>query len=140
MARGGYAELTIDTTAFANNVQMVISRVDRGTKKATQAAVEEIYAKSQEQVPRDTGTLANSGYYYVTGNYRSGFRGVVGYGAPGNYNERSGSEASEYAVKVHEDLSANHPHGGKAKYLEDPIREFQSSGRYATLIINEIGL
>lgn len=30
--------------------------------------------------------------------------------------------AAPYAVYVHEDLTCNHPNGGKAKYLEDPIR------------------
>ncbi len=30
-----------------------------------------------------------------------------------------------YAVYVHEDLEANHPNGGQAKYLEQPARELQ---------------
>jgi hypothetical protein len=33
----------------------------------------------------------------------------VGYSAP-------------YAIYVHEDLTANHPRGGQAKYLEQPMR------------------
>lgn len=28
-----------------------------------------------------------------------------------------------YAIYVHEDLTANHPNGGQAKYLEQPARE-----------------
>lgn len=35
--------------------------------------------------------------------------GVVGYSAP-------------YAVHVHEDLEAQHPNGGQAKFLEEPAR------------------
>ena len=32
---------------------------------------------------------------------------------------------TEYAVRIHEDLSLNHPNGGQAKYLEQPAREFR---------------
>ena len=32
---------------------------------------------------------------------------------------------ANYAVYVHEDLEANHPNGGQAKYLEQPAREMQ---------------
>jgi hypothetical protein len=32
---------------------------------------------------------------------------------------------AEYAVYVHEDLTANHPNGGQAKYLEEPARRLQ---------------
>lgn len=44
-------------------------------------------------------------------------RVVVGYEAP-------------YAVFVHEDLQANHPRGGQAKFLEQPARQ------YRTLIVD----
>ena len=37
----------------------------------------------------------------------------VGYSAP-------------HAVYVHEDLSANHPNGGQAKYLEQPARQMRN--------------
>lgn len=42
--------------------------------------------------------------------YNEEFSVVVGYTA-------------EYAIFVHEDLTANHPNGGQAKYLEEPARE-----------------
>ena len=35
------------------------------------------------------------------------------------------SYATDYAVYVHEDLNANHPNGGQAKYLEQPAREMR---------------
>lgn len=38
-------------------------------------------------------------------------RSVVGYQMP-------------YAIYVHEDLTANHPNGGQAKYLEAPARKY----------------
>jgi len=33
---------------------------------------------------------------------------------------------AQYAIYVHENLEANHPNGGQAKYLEQPAREMQA--------------
>lgn len=45
-------------------------------------------------------------------------------------NPKSGLPASTYAARVHEDLDMPHPRGGKAKFLEDPIRSW-SAGKFA---------
>lgn len=139
MARGGHAILDVATGEFVKELELTIRKVERGTKKATQAAIEEIYKESQKQVPKDTGTLARSGYFFVDGSYKTEFVGHVGYGNPGNVNPKSGEEASEYMVQVHEDLTVYHP-TGKAKFLEDPIKEYQAKtlGKYATFIRNEL--
>src|SRR4051812_19274779 len=42
---------------------------------------------------------------------RRSYRAVVGYDAP-------------YAIYVHENLAANHPNGGQAKFLEEPGRMY----------------
>lgn len=39
-------------------------------------------------------------------------------------NPKTGLPVSAYAGVVHEDLSMPHPRGGKAKFLEDPVREY----------------
>lgn len=39
-----------------------------------------------------------------------------------------------YAVYVHEDLTARHPRGGQAKYLEQPARRLATSGEYRRII------
>lgn len=41
-------------------------------------------------------------------------------------NPKSGLPASSYAAIVHEDLDMRHPGGGKAKFLEDPVRTYAS--------------
>ena len=68
-----------------------------------------------------------SAFYEVTRRSDvSGYRyeGVVGYGGNGDpVNPRTGRRASSYMVEVHEDLSVVHP-TGKAKFLEDPVREY----------------
>ena len=123
---------------FAASCEAVIRNVDRGTKSATELACQDILEESLRQVPRDTGTLASTAFYEVTRRtalkgyiYQGviGYAGLVGAGAGRDaYNPVSRRYASEYAVRVHEDLSAEHPNGGKAKFLEDPVRQY--AGRF----------
>lgn len=47
-----------------------------------------------------------------------------------NVNPKTGLPASTYAARVHEDLDMPHPRGGKAKFLEDPIRNW-AAGKFA---------
>ena len=123
-----------DQDRFASSCEVVIRNVDRATKAGTEQACKEILEESLRQVPRDTGTLASTAFYsvqrrMVTKNYT--YEGIVGYAGQSGFgmsydriNPKSGAAASKYAVKVHEDLSAWHLNGGKAKFLEDPVREY----------------
>lgn len=142
MAKGGYAVLDISYSSVQKNIELMIDKVDRGTKKATLAAVQEIYDKSLELVPRETNTLADSAYYEVIGNSKIGFTGLVGYGGNGDpINPISGEHASAYAIPVHEDLTAKHP-TGQAKFLERAVLDYQAStlGKYATFLRRETGM
>ena len=115
--------------SFEAACQAKTDRVARGTKRVTTEACQEILDESLQQVPKQTNTLASSGYYEV--NRRGGlaattwaYEGTIGYGGNGDpINPDSGIRASQYMVKVHEDLSVYHP-TGKAKFLEDPVREY----------------
>ena len=119
---------------FASSLEVVIRNVGRATKEATEQACKEILEESLKQVPRDTNSLASTGFYEVrrrTAVKGYTYEGVVGYagmaGAGRSYdrvNPKSGALVSAYAYKVHEDLTAEHPNGGKAKFLEDPVREY----------------
>ena len=109
---------------FKAECNAVISKVGRGTRKALVEACNIISEDSLNQVPRDTNTLALSQYWEVTGNYRTGWEATIGYGGNGDpVNPKTGKSASSYMLAVHEDLYAHHVHG-KAKFLEDPIRDF----------------
>ena len=112
---------------FNARCDVAIRNVDTGTKKATTTACEEILANSLLQVPRETNTLAASAFYEVSRRADiSGYKyeAIVGYGGNGNpINPKTGRSASSYMVAVHENLSAMHPIG-KAKFLEDPVREY----------------
>lgn len=118
-----------DLSNFQKRCEVAIRNVGRGTKRATVAACEEILEMSREQVPKDTYTLLMSAFYEVsrrtdTANTTWAYEAVVGYGGNGDpFNPKSGRRASDYMVKVHEDLSAWHDNG-KAKFLEDPVREY----------------
>lgn len=124
-----------DVNSFARSIEAVIRNVGRGTKAATDQACREILEASLAQVPRDTGTLANTGFYEVIRRAAVkgySYEGIIGYaGAVGSgfsrdaVNPKTGKAASSYAVIVHEDLTSAHL-AGKAKFLEDPIREYAS--------------
>lgn len=142
MAIGGRATLKLEFRDFNRELSVVMTKVGRATKKATIAACEEILAQSLKEVPKDSSTLASSAYYEIQGDYRTGFSGVVAYGGKGNpINPKTGQRASEYMLVVHEDLSARHPIG-KAKFLEDPVRDYQRrlNPRFSHFIKQELGL
>lgn len=114
---------------FVGQCEAAIRNLGTGTKKATIAACEEILEMSKEQVPKDTSTLLASAFYEIgrradTSANTWAYEGIVGYGGNGDpVNPKTGRRASSYMVKVHEDLSVFHP-TGKAKFLEDPVREY----------------
>lgn len=117
---------------FDAKCEAAIRNVFRGTKKATEAACQEILGNSMAEVPKDTYTLLMSAFYEVTRRSDTAastwaYEGVLGYGGNGDpINPKTGRPASAYMVDVHEDLSARH-RNGKAKFLEDPVREYANN-------------
>jgi hypothetical protein len=71
----------------------------------------QILKKSNSYVPVDTGFLRGSGHSYTRGT--------------GDKIQAEVMYNAEYAIYVHEDLTANHPHGGQAKFLERAVKETQ---------------
>lgn len=63
---------------------------------------------------------------------RAGIQG--GHGVDNAINPKTGLPASAYAAIVHEDLSMPHPNGGKAKFLEDPVRDYAASKFRRTVV------
>lgn len=114
---------------FEATCEVAIRNLGRGTKAATVEACEEILANSKQQVPTSTKTLFNSAFYEVTRRTDTSaktyaYEAILGYGGNGDpINPVTGKRASTYMVVVHEDLSAYHPRG-KAKFLEDPVRDY----------------
>ena len=131
--------------------EAMIANVGKGTKAATVEAISTILDDALQQVPVETGTLAKSifgGTYRRTDIKGYTYAGVVGFGAPDGadnigwikepndgINPKSGVKASVYATRVHEDLDALHPNGGKAKFLEDPVRDY-AANNFARTAVN----
>ena len=87
---------------------------------ALQAAIEELKEESVQQCPKDTGELAASVQTEVSEE-----------DATISYN-------TEYAVIQHERMDYDHPHGGKAKYLEDPMNDGSVQDRIRSAISETI--
>ena len=64
---------------FRGTCEIMITKVGRNTRKATREACETILQESLRQVPVNTGTLASSASYKITGNYKQGWEGTVSY-------------------------------------------------------------
>jgi hypothetical protein len=122
----------------------VWQRVQAAGRRGMIENTEDLLGRSMRDAPVDEGTLRATGTatVYVNGKAvsRSGFREVGG--APeapemvsglleGGLGDAIVGEASfntPYALAQHERLDYYHPKGGKAKYLEDNLK--QQAGRY----------
>lgn len=74
--------------------------------RAIRDGAEVILTEAIDETPIDTGTLRRSGTVTEAPQDNAVY---ISFNTP-------------YAVKQHEDLTLNHPRGGKAKYLEDPFK------------------
>ena len=84
--------------------------IQAAVERAVRDSATEVLAQAKREVPRELGTLKRSGVKQVT---RAGDRVV----AEISFN-------TPYAAVQHEDRTFRHPRGGKAKYLEDPIKQY----------------
>lgn len=100
------ARFNVDTKQMIKDLEK--KDISRAVNKVLKTAEKEIKLESQNQVPVDTTQLHDSFYSYIKDNEL-----VVGYKAP-------------YALAVHENLGSSFLNG-KAKFLEDPIRAYQST-------------
>lgn len=118
---------------MANNFRSNINRIQRQIKAKTKEAMEDVVSdltrKSKELAPLDSGDLKGSG---------KGDVDVIGDNIVGTVSFNAGSEdgKTSYALIQHEDMSFNHPRGGQAKYLEQPLN--QNRDRYKTFIKDKI--
>ncbi len=106
----------------------LIDTIGANSPAAVEAALQPIFDRSQELVPKKTGALKNSGFLKVSPGLKGSARGEVGYGKAG---------VPPYAAIVHEDLDAQHASPTQAKYLEQAVNENlngaldQAAGVYA---------
>ena len=100
------------------NFQRITREIEEAIKEGLTDATLDLERRSKEEAPVDTGDLRGSGWSDVVNTYQ-GLKGSVG------FNE-------EYALVQHEDMTFNHPQGGKAKYLTDPLN--RNATKYRRMI------
>lgn len=111
--------------SFEREVHKLQGALSGHTHEILSIAANEIIEESKRQVPVLTGTLRSTAFAEVisigdTAAARVGYSGEA-------YNQVSRQLAEEYMVRVHEDTTLSHPLGGKAKFLEDPLNDFQNN-------------
>jgi hypothetical protein len=94
---------------------------------AVQREAEYELTLTQEQVPVRTGQLKLSGRVEPADESMI-VASVLVYGGPAGSGGPNQTVDVDYALVVHEDLETPH-RVGKAKYVEDPVRQEMTSGR-----------
>lgn len=98
--------------AMRNKLAAYQTSVITRTKEAVAIEIAGVGMQSQADVPKLSGDLAGSMTISEMRNINHVLSVQISYGDGGRV---------VYAAKVHEDLDAQHPHGGSAKYLERPL-------------------
>jgi len=128
-----------DKNAFYNGFAAVMDHLITDTKAAAGlAAIHEAdyeFGLSQKLVPVATSELQKSGR--VEANQEKGSLVTVDIAYGGPAGSGNNDVDVDYAIIVHEDLTAHHPRG-QAKYVEEPVRAEMESGRAAARMGAEI--
>lgn len=109
-------EVKLDATEVLENLKKIGANVESRVGAALFGIGHKVRLDSMNRTPVDTGSLKSS--HTVTRPERRGDRIQVTIGA--------GGASADYAVYVHEDLSARHV-TGQAKFLERAIVEAAAS-------------
>lgn len=106
-----YGENTLIVTGL-DTLQMFLRMTSPRATAAMGDAIEDtldyVFEESQSQVPVDTGALKQSGGINPLDVGAGKIVGSISYGIV-------------YAFYIHENTRLRHPHGGKAKFLSDPM-------------------
>lgn len=96
-----------------DELRAVLQKIPEAVRDAAEASfrksILDLEGKARELAPIDLGDLRGSAYSDV-GFTTWGLEAVAGFTEP-------------YALLQHEDMEFNHPKGGQAKYLEQPLKE-----------------
>lgn len=106
-----YGENTLIVTgldALQLFLRMTSPRATAAMGDAIEGTLDYVFDESQGQVPVDTGALKQSGGINPLEVDAGSIVGSITYDIV-------------YAFYIHENLRLKHPHGGKAKYLSDPM-------------------
>lgn len=112
----GLAQIKRNLRRFAEQYPLVVA--EAGTKE-----LEVEKAESQRRIPVDTGaaqaTAEIVGPVVEPGRIEFG----LAYAVDPTVQNPKGGYVVDYIIPLHEDLTANHPNGGEAKFLESVWNE-----------------
>lgn len=111
-----------------DNMNKQIGKIKGVTVKGVADVSLDILGKAVRDAPIDTGDLRGSGSVsFDTGTIAQGTKegSVVMTGSVGKNAEPEATIGFSvpYAMKQHEEVGYHHPRGGKAKFLEDALKE-----------------
>jgi hypothetical protein len=106
------AKITWDLSDF-DRLRRNIPSVSLVIKDALDEWADRVLEESKKLVPVKTGELQKSGEVIKTA--------IIGNMTP----SVEIAYTADYALTIHEDLTLEHPNGGQAKYLEQPMLEHQ---------------
>lgn len=106
--------MTLKSTKIFWNGGFMMKQVGDVAKEACRECAEDLLERSQELVPRDTDFLHDSARVVDASSSGKAEFYVT-------YTDYDPKHDYDNAVRQHEDLVQNHPNGGQAKYLEEPM-------------------
>ena len=115
---GKFKAHVVGAVALRDELKQMKAQYPGWTRIGTRRAAEKLLEWSKLLVPVDTGRLRRSGKVVRSGNQIN-----VIYDTP-------------YAARQHEDLTLNHPNGGQAKFLEQPL--LQRTDELVMIIVNYV--
>lgn len=103
---------------MAGELDPIRRRMREAAEDAVRRTAEDLLGRAQRDAPIEEGTLRGSGTVEIDQDGDSITATVL--------------FATPYAAVQHERIDYSHPMGGKAKYLEDPLKDM--AGRYERII------
>jgi len=108
-----------DIKEFSVKLTRYLIKAKTQGRKTNKDLAEEILRESELEVPKVSGTLASAQFIIDTENVNGKIQ--FGYGGPNaQVNPKTGISTNDYMLRMHEDLSLEHP-VGKSKFLRDPF-------------------
>ena len=107
--------------SFKKNIDVAFQGIAACTKEEIVDFCELVLLDATQLVTIDTGALAHSADFKITGTKKKGFKAKMGYGIGKRnpVNKRTGKKASTYAAAAHEQMKPHY--NGQSKFFEQAL-------------------
>jgi hypothetical protein len=107
-------DVKVTTARLTARLNSVKSGANEAAARGVYMGMQGAFRQSQREVPVKTGVLKNSGKLNEP---------VILGPTKAEVSITYGGAATKYAQKQHDDVTLNHPGGGKAHFIIDPVRD-----------------